>query len=101
MSLYGYKAELGAWTPWEAPFVQQPFLRTATMSDSASTVGTDISKATFDAARLDAAGKYKHKKFANTLEGFAAYSGPRFLDSDLTDVTQPAVEARRSWLAGL
>ena len=38
-----------------------------------NTVGADISKATFDAAHLGAAGKYKHKKFANTPEGFAAF----------------------------
>lgn len=38
-----------------------------------NTVGADISKATFDAAHLSAEGKYKHKKFANTPEGFAAF----------------------------
>jgi transposase len=40
---------------------------------TSDTVGADISKATFDAAHLNAAGKYKHKKFANTPEGFAAF----------------------------
>ena len=36
-------------------------------------VGVDISKSKFDAALLNAEGKYKHKKFANTPEGFAAF----------------------------
>jgi len=36
-------------------------------------VGADVAKAKFDAARLGADGKYKHKKFDNTLEGFAAF----------------------------
>ena len=40
---------------------------------SISTVGVDISKATFDAARFGAEGKCKHKKFANAAEGFAAF----------------------------
>ena len=43
------------------------------MSTPTVTVGVDISKAKFDAARLGADGKYKHKKFDNTLEGFAAF----------------------------
>jgi transposase len=43
------------------------------MSTPTVTVGVDIAKAKFDAARLDAAGKYKHKKFDNTPEGFAAF----------------------------
>jgi len=34
-------------------------------------IGIDIAKAHFDVARLGADGKYKHKKFANTQEGFA------------------------------
>jgi len=38
-----------------------------------ATVGADISKATFDAARRGADGKYKHKKFPNTPAGFAAF----------------------------
>jgi transposase len=37
-------------------------------------VGIDIAKAHFDAARLGADGKYKHKKFDNTPEGFAAFA---------------------------
>lgn len=37
-------------------------------------VGIDIAKAHFDAARLGADGKYKHKKFDNTAEGFAAFA---------------------------
>lgn len=37
-------------------------------------VGIDIAKAHFDAARLDADGKYKHKKFDNTPEGFARFA---------------------------
>ena len=36
-------------------------------------VGVDISKASFDAAHLSAEGKYKHKKFPNTPDGFAAF----------------------------
>lgn len=36
-------------------------------------VGVDISKAKFDAALLYSEGKYKHKKFPNTSEGFAAF----------------------------
>ena len=36
-------------------------------------VGVDIAKAKFDVARLDAEGKYKHKKFDNTSEGFALF----------------------------
>jgi transposase len=38
-------------------------------------VGIDIAKAHFDAARLGADGKYKHKKFDNTPEGFARFAG--------------------------
>ena len=38
-----------------------------------STVGVDISKNKFDAARLGPEGKYKHKKFTNNPEGFAAF----------------------------
>jgi transposase len=37
-------------------------------------VGIDIAKAHFDAARLGADGKYKHKKFDNTPQGFAAFA---------------------------
>ena len=37
-------------------------------------VGVDISKAKFDAALLNAEGKYKHKKFDNNAEGFAAFA---------------------------
>ena len=37
-------------------------------------VGIDIAKAHFDAARLDADGKYRHKKFNNTPEGFALFA---------------------------
>ena len=37
-------------------------------------VGIDIAKAHFDAARLDADGKYKHKQFDNTPEGFARFA---------------------------
>lgn len=37
-------------------------------------VGIDIAKAHFDAARLGADGKYKHKKFANAPEGFALFA---------------------------
>ena len=37
-------------------------------------VGIDIAKASFDAARLGADGKYKHKRFANTPEGFALFA---------------------------
>lgn len=37
------------------------------------TVGVDIAKAKFDAVRLDADGKFKHKKFNNDAEGFAAF----------------------------
>ena len=37
-------------------------------------VGIDIAKATFDAARLGAGGKYTHKKFPNTPEGFALFA---------------------------
>lgn len=37
-------------------------------------VGIDIAKAHFDAARLGADGKYKHKKFDNTPEGFARFA---------------------------
>ncbi len=40
-----------------------------------TTVGVDISKDKFDAARLGPEGKYKHKKFANDPEGFAAFLG--------------------------
>jgi len=36
-----------------------------------TTVGIDIAKAKFDAARLGADGKHKHRKFANTPVGFA------------------------------
>jgi transposase len=36
-------------------------------------IGIDISKAKFDAALLSAEGKYKHKKFDNTPDGFAAF----------------------------
>jgi transposase len=36
-------------------------------------VGTDIAKDKFDAARLGEDGKYKHKKFSNDAEGFAAF----------------------------
>jgi transposase len=36
-------------------------------------VGVDISKAKFDAAHLNSEGKYKHKKFDNTPDGFAAF----------------------------
>jgi len=43
------------------------------MNSQTATVGVDIAKAKFDAARLGADGKYKHKKFDNTLEGFAAF----------------------------
>jgi transposase len=38
-----------------------------------TTVGADISKDKFDAARLSAEGKYKHKKFTNNPAGFAAF----------------------------
>lgn len=38
-----------------------------------STIGVDISKDKFDAARLSAQGKYKHKKFTNNPAGFAAF----------------------------
>ena len=37
-------------------------------------VGVNIAKASFDAARLSADGKYKHKKFDNTPEGFALFA---------------------------
>jgi transposase len=37
-------------------------------------VGIDIAKAHFDAARLGADGKYKHKRFDNTPEGFARFA---------------------------
>lgn len=37
-------------------------------------VGIDIAKASFDAARLGADGRYKHKKFDNTPEGFARFA---------------------------
>ena len=37
-------------------------------------VGIDIAKAHFDAARLGADGKYKHKQFDNTPEGFARFT---------------------------
>lgn len=37
------------------------------------TVGVDIAKAKFDVARLDADGKFKHKKFDNDAEGFDAF----------------------------
>ena len=37
-------------------------------------VGIDIAKAHFDAARLGADGKYKHKQFDNTPEGFARFA---------------------------
>jgi transposase len=37
-------------------------------------VGIDIAKAHFDVARLGADGKYKHKKFDNTPEGFARFA---------------------------
>ena len=43
------------------------------MSTPTVTVGVDIAKAKFDAARLGADGKYKHKKFDNAPEGFAAF----------------------------
>lgn len=36
-------------------------------------IGIDIAKASFDVARL-AGGKYKHKKFDNTPEGFARFA---------------------------
>ena len=39
-----------------------------------SAVGVNIAKASFDAARLSADGKYKHKKFDNTPEGFALFA---------------------------
>ena len=38
-----------------------------------STVGVDMSKDKFDAALLNPEGKHRHKKFANTPEGFAAF----------------------------
>jgi transposase len=38
-----------------------------------ATVGVDIAKNKFDVARLED-GKYKHKKFDNTPEGFAAFA---------------------------
>jgi transposase len=38
-------------------------------------VGIDIAKARFDAARLGADGKRKHKKFDNAPEGFALFAG--------------------------
>jgi transposase len=38
-----------------------------------TTVGVDIAKHKFDVARFQD-GKYKHKKFANTPEGFAAFT---------------------------
>jgi transposase len=37
-------------------------------------VGADISKAKFDAARLDEEGRYKHKHFSNDPAGFAAFA---------------------------
>jgi transposase len=37
-------------------------------------VGIDIAKASFDVARLGADGKYKHKKFDNTPEGFTRFA---------------------------
>jgi transposase len=37
-------------------------------------VGIDIAKAHFDAARLGADGKYKHKRFDNTPGGFALFA---------------------------
>ena len=37
------------------------------------TVGVDIAKHKFDAARLDAEGKYKQKQFRNDAPGFAAF----------------------------
>lgn len=37
------------------------------------TVGVDIAKHKFDAARLDAEGKYRQKQFANDAVGFAAF----------------------------
>lgn len=40
---------------------------------SLPSVGVDISKATFDVAYLSTEGKYKHKKFDNDPEGFAAF----------------------------
>ena len=38
-----------------------------------ATIGIDISKAQFDAAHLDEKGRYRHKKFDNHPEGFAAF----------------------------
>jgi hypothetical protein len=37
------------------------------------TVGVDISKKTFDVARLDENGKFKHKKFTRDADSFAAF----------------------------
>lgn len=37
-------------------------------------IGLDIAKASFDVARLGPDGKYKHKKFDNTPEGFARFA---------------------------
>jgi len=39
-----------------------------------TTVGVDIAKAKFDAARPGADGKYEHKKLANTPAGFAEFA---------------------------
>jgi transposase len=36
-------------------------------------VGVDIAKAKFDVARLSAEGKYRHKKFENTPQGFTEF----------------------------
>ena len=47
-------------------------------------IGIDIAKLKFDVARL-CGGKYKHAKFANDTEGFAAFVAwlNRFADTDL------------------
>lgn len=37
-------------------------------------IGIDIAKARFDVARLGPDGKYTHKKFDNTPEGFARFT---------------------------
>ncbi len=50
-------------------------------------VGADVDKAKFDAALRDGKGKHRHKKFDNTLEGFAAFLA--WLDS--LGVTEPWV----------
>jgi transposase len=36
-------------------------------------IGVDIAKAKFDVARLNEEGKYRHKKFDNNAQGFAAF----------------------------